>query len=295
MTITRGIRALSTGYYHDFADVPDTDENLSTCVVFESKEDDCHGAVANSWPDSIALNASITRVAAASDATVERVENSKFLDRISLYGAPRIDLQSQVQNPKSCCSKIVVDFENTGKYSLENEIDTFIGKDFGDYQMNFSSDHLFEKEFLICSQSISEIADQSGTLKHENTFAKCKIYPYGGMFEYGMHPQLMESCVFRVVHDGKQLCLRISPLSAMRNLGIDPTKDQPSESGYQFVGVKNFSESQKTNLYDELKNGFCKIEVINKNTEETALYKSNAVLHQQKTNLITINFIKEES
>lgn len=121
MTIARGIKALSAGYYRDFADVPDTDENLSTSVVFESKEDDCYTATANSWPDSIILNARIAQVAIASGATIERIENSKFLGRISLYGAPKIDLQSQLQNPKSCCSRINVDFENTGKYSLENK------------------------------------------------------------------------------------------------------------------------------------------------------------------------------
>jgi hypothetical protein len=251
--------------------------------------------MANSWPDLIQLNAGITPIPITSDATVVRLQNSKLLGQTALYNSPSVDSQSQIQNPKSCYSKIIVTFENTGQYLQENELNTFIGKDFGDYRVNLSTDCLFEKEFLICSETISEIVDQRGLLKHENTFAKCIVYPYGGICEYGMHPQLMESCVFRAVFDGKQLYLRISPLSVMRNLGVDPIVDQRVESGYQFVGVKKFSASQTTNLYDELKNGACRISVINKNTDEESAYKSNAVLCTPKTNLISINFIKEES
>jgi hypothetical protein len=294
MTITRGIRAISAGYHRDFADIPDTDENISACVVVESHSDDSYATVANSWPDSIQLNACITPIPVTNDTTIARFENSRLLGRIALYNSPLVDSQSQIQNSKSCCSKIIVTFENTGKYLQENELNTFIGKDFGDYRI-LSTDCLFEKEFLVCSETISEIVDQRGLLKHENTFAKCIVYPYGGICEYGMHPQLMESCVFRAVFDGKQLYLRISPLSVMRNLGVDPILDQRIDFGYQFVGVKKFSASQKTNLYDELKSGACRISVINKNTSEESVYRSNAVLWAPKTNLILINFIKEES
>jgi hypothetical protein len=226
---------------------------------------------------------------------MERVENSQSKDRISIYNSPRIDTQSNVQNLKSCCSKIIVNFENTGKYLRENEAKVFVGKDFDDYQVSFQSDCLFKKEFLLCQNSISEIVDQKGFILHENTFAKCKIYPYGGIFEYGMHPKQMESCVFRTTYDGSSLYLRIFPLSGLRNLGIDPTSDQRMESGYQFVGMKNFTAAQKISLYDELKDGSCKISVANKNANEKSIYRSNAVLYTPKTNLISINFIKEES
>ncbi|MDR0555399.1 MAG: hypothetical protein LBG20_00060 [Holosporaceae bacterium] len=296
MTIARGIRSLSTGYQRDFADAPDTEENLSTYIMLESGDDECPAMIANAWPDFIMLNASIVPVAISSGATVERIENSRLLSRMNLYGSPQIDQQSHVHNPKFCCSKIMVNFENTGRYLLENDLNTFMSSNFGNYQINMmGSGCIFEKEFLISSDSISEITDQKGILVHENTFAKCKIYPYGGLCEYGMHPRLMESCIFRTTYDGKLLQLRISPLSALRSLGIDPTKDQPLESGYQFVGVKNFSSSQKTNLYDELKSGFCSIEIVNRSNNEKSIYKSNAVLHIPKTNLITINFVKEET
>jgi hypothetical protein len=292
--LSRGMRALTNGYHRFFADVQDTDENLSTCIMLESKDGDYQVAEANSWPDSILLDASLTPLEISSGAILERIEGSKFRDKIAIYNAPRIDSQSNIQNSKSCCSKITVNFENTGKYLFENEVKVFIGKDFDDYQINFISEHLFKKEFLVCPDFISEIADSRG-IAHENTFTKCKIYPYGGVFEYGTHPKQMESCVFRAVHDGHALYLRILPLSVLRNLGIDPIADQRAESGYQFVGVKNFTTSQKINLYDELKDGSCKIMVTNKNTNEESVYKSNAVLYTPKTNLICINFIKEKS
>ncbi|MDR2780978.1 MAG: hypothetical protein LBB21_00760 [Holosporaceae bacterium] len=291
MTLTRGIRALSAGYYRDFSDVPDTDENLSTCIVLESNNDDCCASLANSWPDSIALDASMSPVEITSRAVLERIENRDLLGRIAIYDDPKFDVQSHIQNVKSCCSEIVINFENTGKYVLGNSTLAFFGKNFDDYQLDFQSDHLFKKEFVVCRGSIQEIANEKGFLQHENSFTECKIYPYGGLFGYGMHPKQMESCIFRTVMDGRSPGLRISPLSALRSLGIDPTEDQRQEVGYKFVGVKNFSESQKINLYDELKNGFCKIEVTNRNINEKSMYKSNGIFHMPKTNLITINFI----
>ncbi|MDR0678508.1 MAG: hypothetical protein LBF44_03160 [Holosporaceae bacterium] len=293
--LTRGIRAMSLGYYRNFLEVPDTNENLSTCVIMESKQNKYSASIANSWPDSIMLDASMIPVEVSADAHIERREGTELISGTKIYDNPKIDSQSTIQNSKSCCSKVVVHFENTGKYALGKEIRAFIGEDFDDYRINLLLKGIFEKEFLVSSDSILEIADKRGMIAHEHGFAKCKVYPYGGFFEYGVHPQRIESCVFRGIHDGCSLSLRISPLSTLRSLGINPCEDQMSELEYQFVGVKNFSRSQQTNLYDELKNGACKIEITNKNTNEKSNYKSNAVLHVSKTNLITINFIIEES
>jgi hypothetical protein len=110
-----------------------------------------------------------------------------------------------------------------------------------------------------------------------------------------MHPKQMESCIFYVVQDGKKsLGLRVCPLSTLRNAGVDPTKDLKSEHGYKFVGIKNFSDSQQLDLHDELKNGGCRLEVICKSTNEKSNYKSSGVFHTPQTNLIAINFIREE-
>jgi hypothetical protein len=294
MTIARGIRALSFEYHRDFSDVPDTEENLSADIVWESCGEDCFVEAVNLWPNSVMLEASVNPIPITSCAILEQIKNQDSKERVSVYDSPRFDKQSHVKDSRICCSKIVVCFENSGKYVLKNNTLTFFGKKFDDYVLNFLSDCLFEKEFLFCSESILEITDERRFLRHEDTFANRKIYPYGGLCEYGTHPKQMESCIFRSVFDGNSLNLCVSPLSVLQNSGIDPTKDLRSESGYRFVGVKNFSVSQKTNLYDELKNGFCRIEIINGNTNEKSTYKSNGVFHTPKTNLITINFIKEE-
>ncbi|MDR1235660.1 MAG: hypothetical protein LBJ96_01495 [Holosporaceae bacterium] len=294
MTIARGIKTLSFGYFRNFSDVPDTEENLSADVVWESDGENCSILSVSSWPDSVMLDASINPAAVESHAILERAEGQNPPARVSVYDNPKFDTQSHLKNSKMCCSKITVSFENSGKYAFGNNALTFFGKIFDDYALNLSSNSLFEKEFLFCSESISEIANEKGLLQHGDTFVDRKIYPYGGLCEYGMHPKQMESCVFCSMPGKNFVSLFVSPLSAMQNSGIDPTNDLQSESGHRFIGIKNFSISQKTNLYDELKNGFCKIEVINKNTNEKSTYKSNGVFHTSKTNLITINFIKEE-
>jgi hypothetical protein len=299
MTITRGIRALSQEYYRNFVEVPDTEENLSASVVLESDNGDCCSTLANLWPDSITLNASMNPIPIDSQAILERRKNQNFEGRISIYDGPKFDEQSMVKNSKMCCAKIIVRFENSGKFTLENKAQTFFGKDLGDYQLNFPDDYLWEKAFLFQQESILEITNEEGLLHHEDagsvTFTRRKIYPYGGLFEYGMHPKQMESCIFYAVKDEKKSCgLRVFPLGALRNAGVDPTKNLGAESGYKFIGINNFSDSQKINLYDELKNGSCCLEVTNKNMDEKSNYKSCGVFHTPQTNLITINFMREE-
>jgi hypothetical protein len=295
MNIAGGIRALSAGYYRDFTDVPDTEENLSSCIVFESADENCSVTTMNSWPDSFMLDASMNPVAIASHAILEQTKNQNSIERISIYENPKFDEQSFVKSSKVCCRKIIVRFENSGKYLLQNNAITFFGKSFADCRLDFPADCLFEKEFLFCSDSISEIVDEKGLIRHEDTLAEHKIYPYGGLFEYGMHPKQTESCVFRSVSKKNSLSLRATPLSVLQNSGIDPAADLRSESGYRFVGIKHFSPSQKINLYDELKNGGCQIEVTDKNSNEKIAYKSNGVFHTPQTNLITVNFIRRDS
>jgi hypothetical protein len=219
--------------------------------------------------------------------------------RTSIYDDPKFDEQSLVKNSRMCCSKIVVHYENNGKYVLENNVQVFFGKNFEDYQLNFLGDDLWEKEFLFQRESILEIMSEDGLLCHEeggtSTFTQRKIYPYGGLFEYGMHPKQMESCIFYAVqNEKKSLALRVCPLSILRNAGVNPTENLKAEIGYKFVGIKKISNSQKLSLYGELKNGACRLEITNKNTNEKSNYKSSGVFHTPQTNLITINFIREE-
>jgi hypothetical protein len=299
MTIIRGIRSLYEAYDHDFGDIPDTDENISVGVVLESEDESGIVKLADLWPDFISLNAFMSPVAISSNATVERIECGKNLGKMSLYHGPKLAQQSHMNNVSGCCSKIIIDFEGIGMYGLENNVVNFYGKSFDDYEVRFSSEHLFEKTFLICENDVSltekyVLDPKSGIqLEYGGGMVQSRFYPYGGFFEYGAHPQQMESCVFRTSQDGKSLQLRVSSIRTLQNLGIDPTGDQLIENKHKFVGVKEFSPSQKMSLYDELKSGACKIEVTNKNTGEKCVFGSHSVAHVAKTNLITINFTKE--
>jgi hypothetical protein len=272
--------------------VPDTDENLSTSLILESQDDNCLMEIANLWPDSISLNASIIPEGIEKEVFIERTDLS---DKINVYKFPKIDSQSNIQNPKFCVSKILINYERIGKYVLNGRSQLFDGEDFNDYHLNLPSESLFTKEFLTLTQSITETVDKRGLIQYGNTFAQCRIYPYGGLYNYGAHPKEIESCAFRIVSDGSSLSLRISPLSVFHNAGVDPFANQSSQDGgYKFVGIKEFSTSQKVSLYDELKSGACKIEITNKILNQKTMYASNSVLHIPNTNLITINFTQEE-
>ncbi|MDR1375217.1 MAG: hypothetical protein LBJ45_00170 [Holosporaceae bacterium] len=299
MTILRGIRSLSETYDRVVHAVTDTEENISSTIIFETEDESSSVKLANVWPDFIGLKASMSPATIASAATVERIENGYNLGKMSIYNAPKIDAQSSIAGPASCCSKITVNFENIGSYSMEGKAYNFFGKTFDEYEIKFPLGYIFEKTFLTCSNGVSltEKYSQSAPnvvlLEHAGEQVQCRFYPYGGFFEYGVHPQRMESCVFRTTQDGKSLLLRISSLTTMKNLGLDPTEDKMSKSGHKFIGVKEFSPSQKMNLYDELKSGACRLEIINRNTNEKCFYVSSAIEHVAKTNLITINFLKE--
>ncbi|MDR2107815.1 MAG: hypothetical protein LBO73_04875 [Holosporaceae bacterium] len=287
MRLIGNIRDLTAGYYRDFEDVPDTEENLATGVVMESGNKECRTIVANRWPDSIQLDASVVPERKFSRVFAERRERSRSVCRISIYDSPATDAGSEVKNIESCCSGVTVEFENTGRYILDGETRTFTGSDPGDCRIVSKMRPLFEKKFPVCTESVTEIEQMSLIAPEPYRF-----YPYGGLYEYGMHPRQAESCIFRTVRVGDSLSLAISPLSALRAAGIDVFSDRQT-GGRRLIGIKNFPAAGKIDLYEELKSGACRLEVLNKNTGEKAIYVGNAVFHTPKTNLIAVNFIKQ--
>jgi hypothetical protein len=125
--------------------------------------------------------------------------------------------------------------------------------------------------------------------------APYRIYAYGGFYEHGSHPHEIESCVFQINSGNSTSAIKIWKFSAFRQkCGFDATMDKDMGNGVAFIGIKNFSPSNKATLYDELIGGACNIKLSNKLTEEIAVYKSNGVFHIQNTDLIKINFIKGE-
>jgi hypothetical protein len=155
---------------------------------------------------------------------------------------------------------------------------------------------MFEKDFLTLNDPVIEKfkikGGEAALLKNTSQRAPHCLYPYGGFYEYGAHPQEVESCVFHINSAGsKTSAIKIWKLNAfLARCGIDPTADGVLEGGTPFVGVKNFSQSQKMSLYDELRNGLCKISLTNLITAENVVYESYGTSHVPNTDLITISF-----
>lgn len=301
MSLIRGMRSISYGYANDFIPVPETEENILSCVTLESdsEEAECEIKVANAWPEIISLNARMIPLKILSDATAERFENSRSLGKNQIYSSPIIYHNSSLKNPHSFCSKLIIKFENAGEYFIDHKKNSFLNKIFDDYDLKFETEGeiIFEKSFLISNEAVIERftkkIGQDTTIEGSSEKAPLRIYPYAGFYEYGVHPQEIESSVFQINSGDNTSAIKISKLNAFTKIGIDPAKNGVLEGGIKFLGVTNFSSSQKMNLYDELLSGACKISVINRNTKEICEYKSAGLTHAANTDLITINFIKE--
>ncbi|MDR3179428.1 MAG: hypothetical protein LBT70_00830 [Holosporaceae bacterium] len=298
MFLSRGIKSISSVYIRDFTDTPDTEENIKSPIWLETESGDCHVKLADTWPENIRLNARLEGIKITSPILVERIENDKSLGKNDIYGSPIIHGDSDVKNPHSFWAKVVVIFENSGTYLLENEKNVFFHKSFDNYVMDFEKkdDILFEKNFPTLRTPIVEKYNSTlgGPLYDKNSPEKAsyKIYPYGGFYEYGGHPKSIELCVFQTAPHAKTTSIIVSRITTLMTKGINPFAKQILKSGTLFVGLENSPEDQKTNLYDDLKNGLCKIKLTDITTGTSTPYKSTGLTHTQNTNLITINFIQ---
>ncbi|GHU12714.1 hypothetical protein FACS189449_06890 [Alphaproteobacteria bacterium] len=301
MFLSKGIRSISKGYIRDFTEVHDTEENIKSSVTLEMGNDNCMVKLLDSWPDSVSLNASISCEKIESSAFVERIENSKSLGKNSIYKSPIIDGNSGIKNHNSFCSKVTIFFENSGEYITENERNIFFDRSFDDYVMDFEKKDniLFEKDFMTVGAPIIEkyVSALGEFLRDEGSSGKAslKIYPYGGFYEYGTHPKNIELCVFQTAADSKITSIIINQMTTLISHGINPFADQLLKSGTPFVGLKGIKEEQKTNLYDDIKNGLCTIALKDVTNGDSKSYKSSSLIHIQNTNLITINFIRNDT
>ncbi len=293
--IIRGMRSLSQGYTQNFLQLSDTEENLSSCVMLESNGESAMAETVDEWPDSVALEASLSADMISSIVSAERIDNGCTLGRMNFYRNPKIDTKSSVKEANFCCEKLKIKFENAGSFSMNNEKQNFVGRKFGHFEAQLPSEYIFEKDFLTETADIIEkySITKDICMEYKGAFVQGRFYAYGGFFKYGVHPKQMEACVCRIVQDGREMSLRISPISELLSSGIDIFKEHISYNGKKFIGVSNFSASQKMSLYDELKNGACSIKIENTMTHENTTYVSNMVSSISGTNIITINFIKE--
>lgn len=284
--IIRSLRNISKGYNHRGGVLIDTSDEPPPHITFETSG---HGkvSVSNDFPKEIMLNVSMHSSKIESNVTFSRKIGDEQVKTISLYDSQKMDLGSAIQNKFSCCAEVKISFENGG-YVLNNDDvhKYFVGKTFDGYQIVTESDFLYTKEFLTIQYPIYEYVDSDGIVLQNGCVASRIIYPYGGFFEYGVHPKRIEPCVFFI---NRNFGMNILPLSSIRDL--DPTTDTLLKSNKYFVGVKNFSRTQKQSLYDDILKGECKFNLKYKN--QTQQFISNALIWHEKTNLMQIHFIQK--
>ena len=299
MPIERGIRAISAGYVQDFFDIPDTEENISgeVCVSTNDSEP-CVIKVAEEWPGNIVLTARIRPklLKENDDVTVEKTEGAFHAEKMSLYKNPRFDSLSEIRNVNFLCSEITIFYEDIGESFVNGVEEKFYGTSFANYSFDLVDKVIFSKKFLSEKRNIEDSDSPPSVMAssgdHDQPYVH--FYSYGGYYKFGDHPQCIESCVFYVKSHMKKTNIRAFPISVLRNRGLDPFADQTLNDGTKIIGVKNFTESQKQNLYDEIKSEKCVIDVTNGNNGEKCRYKSVSLRHIENTDLIKINFKKEQ-
>ncbi|MDR3156049.1 MAG: hypothetical protein LBT90_03035 [Holosporaceae bacterium] len=311
MSIVRGIRFLSDGYVRDFCDVPDTEENMETTVTLETHDDGsiCPIKLVEEWPASIILDASMHPIKIKQQAVLERFEDNGSLGKNSIYNNPRIDSCSTFKNSRLFCSKLVVLFEKAGEYFCNGRSQFFMGESFNEYSLIFGNGTpvsatssknnntvLFEKKFQTTESSSIVEKYTRGTNKFLQTEgvsgrAQYRFYAYGGHYEYGAHPQNIESCVFHSTSEGHASCIYLSKLSGLKKIGIDPDNKTNMLNDAKAIFMHTFTPSQKMTLYEEIKNNGCKMQLNNNYSAKSCTYGSNGLLHISNTNLMRINFI----
>ncbi len=290
MSLIRGIRSMVQEYSRSYIVVNDKNEDIGSNVLLAVGDDeDCAIQIVNLWPETIMLTAKMIPEKRFNETLyVEATKDTKSLGRNSIYSSSSIFCStSEIKNNNSICSKLVLRYEGSGVFSINQKKRDFFGNSFDDYELNFAKDTvLFEKEFLALSGSISEQITEK---------MPYKIYPYGGFYEYGVHPKEIASCFFHIKPENSKSTITSWAFNKfMAKFGVDPSKDSRLPSGQIFIGIKEFSPSQKMNLYDEVLGGTCGFLLANKSTGEQCRYKSNNLSHISGTDLIKIVFIREE-
>ena len=299
MSIIRGIRSVYKGYFRDFTPVPETEESLQPYVTLETIGDDGLSCIelSGTYPESIQLLAKIIPHKNFPSVSAEIIKNNVKLRENDIYSNPEVHQNSTITNSNIFCSKVMLQFENSGEYVFRKKNHTFFNQVFDRYEIKFPSKNniLFEKNFLFQQDSIVEKIEQNRTSNNHPESKLYRAYPYGGFYEHGAHPHEIESCVFHLHSGNDTSAIKIWKLSTFKSkLGFDATEDRSMQSDMKFLGVKNFNENQKMSLYDELVSGACTFTISDLIARESVTYKSNGVFHIATTNLIKINFSEDK-
>lgn len=286
--LIRSLRSLAKGYQRQNDIFFNNYEEGNPNLILET-EGVGKVQIENQEIKNVILNASITPIPLNLTPTLKLISKSQTLWEIRLNDQSKIDQQSVIQNIKSCCSAVKVNFENTGFLITEDEKKLFIGTSCDQYQLEIENNTLYIKNFLNVQKDIQEVISPEGIIRPNAIYASRILYPCGGFYEYGVHPKLIESCVF-FAPDFTKPFIKITPLSGIKQL--DPTKDTQLKSGKYFIGIKEFSKNQMQSLYDDIVHGECKITL--RCNDKTKIFESNSLIYQEKTNLIQINFIQQK-
>lgn len=283
MSLIRGIRSMVREYSRDERGRTEQNENVVSSVVLETSDDeDFYVKIANAWPESIILSGRIIAEKIFDSALFAEISNGMAsLGKNYVYSAPLFHSASEIKSKENFCSRICIKYENVGEFLMNNKTNSFFGNSFDDYEMKFEADDfVFVREFPKLSASVPEkLAGTSGSTQT----ATHHLYPYGGFFRYGAHSEEMEACFFQVMAEKSKTTIRI-----LRSKKIFASLSE---------GIKlDFPQGapQQKSVYDGLLSGESRIFLTNKITSESCVYKSNSVHHISATNLIKINFIKEE-
>ena len=283
MSLIRGIRSMVREYPRDERGRTEQNENVVSSVVLETSDDeDFYVKIANAWPESIILSGRIIAEKNFDSALFAEISNGMAsLGKNYVYSAPLFHSASEIKSKDNFCSRICIKYENVGEFLMNNKTNSFFCYFFDDYEMKFEADDfVFVREFPKLSASVPEkLAGTSGSTQT----ATHHLYPYGGFFRYGAHSEEMEACFFQVIAEKSKTAIRI-----LRSKKIFASLSE---------GIKlDFPQGtpQQKSVYDGLLGGESRIFLTNKITSEGCVYKSNSVHHISATNLIKINFIKEE-
>ncbi len=278
--LIRGLRNFQQNYEHNFSSIADTVEILRNSMALEFGGDICAIEMMSDYPSAVFLHASIIPIKIDNVTCLVRNESGKIFEIDNIYDAKFFHIDSEVNN--HFCKAVYLKYEDNGYYIHDGKKEDLIGKETENFKLCFS-DNLLQFDFDICDTfHLSEKSINQEIIYDDGSKVSCKFYPYGGFYFYGCHLKQIEPCVFRSVFDRTDLKIKSYTISSLLNKNIDVRKDTRN---YKKV---NFSFPPSLNLYDKIRDGGCKIQLIK--NEETITYTSCSVYQIIGTNLIVIKF-----
>ena len=278
--LIRSLRNFGKIYDQQSNSIADSIEVFRTGTIVDFGGSNCNIETSNDWPDFVILKASMNPIKIQNGIKLIRNENGKNFEIQNIYDDKFVTRDSEIK--LNFCLGVEIRYEDNGSFVKDGQQSELHEKINEDFRLEFS-DVLFEVDFdMYSAHQICERSINQKIVEDDRQYVS-KFYPCGGHYFYGCHPAQIEQCVFRSVFDQQKLCAKFYTFSSLLNKQIDLRYDTE-----RFKKV-NFSASPSESLYSKLKDGECRIKLIN-NDEKVVEYQSCAVSHIAGTNLISIKF-----